>query len=147
MQLVSDSIAYLKTRDDVDPENIGLTGFCIGGRYTMLFLPQITELKSGVAWYGFPYSEGSYNQSMPAEFVQELNVPMLIIHGTRDQYSNISDIYRYATVLDGADKYFEMKVYQGEPHGFMIEDGQLSQSFPAKDAYWQMATFFNRTLV
>jgi carboxymethylenebutenolidase len=148
MQLVSDSIAYLKTRDDVDAENIGLTGFCIGGRYTMLFLPQITELKSGVAWYGFPYSGGSYNQSMPAEFVQELNVPMLIIHGTRDQYSNISDIFRYATVLDGADKYFELKVYQGEPHGFMIDDeGQLSQSFPAKDAYWQMATFFNRTLV
>jgi carboxymethylenebutenolidase len=40
----------------------------------------------------------------------------------------------------------EMKVYQGEPHEFVIEDGQLSQSFPAKDAYWQMATFFNRTL-
>jgi carboxymethylenebutenolidase len=71
---------------------------------------------------------------------------MLIIHGTRDQPSNISDIYRYATELDKADKYFEMKVYQGEPHGFMIRDGQLSQNFSAKDAYWQMASFFNRTL-
>jgi carboxymethylenebutenolidase len=148
MQLVSDSIAYLKTRDDVDPENIGLTGFCIGGRYTMLFLPQITELKSGVAWYGFPYSGGQNNQSMPADFIDQLNVPMLIIHGTHDQYSNISDIYRYATDLNASGKYFEMKVYQGQPHGFMIDDeGQLSDSFEAEDAYWQMATFFNRTLV
>ncbi len=146
MQLVSDSVAYLETRNDVDPENLGLTGFCAGGRFTMLFLPQMTEFKSGVAWYGFPYSGGSNNQSVPADFIDQLDVPMLIIHGTHDQYSNISDIYRYATDLNASGKYFEMKIYQGEPHGFMIENGQLSQSFPAKDAYWQMATFFNRTL-
>jgi carboxymethylenebutenolidase len=84
---------------------------------------------------------------MPADFIDQLDAPMLIIHGTRDQSSNISDIYRYAGELDAADKYFEMKVYQGEPHGFMIDEAQLSQSFPAKDAYWQMATFFNRTLM
>lgn len=147
MQLVSDSVAYLKDRDDVDPENIGLTGFCIGGYYTMLLLPQMDEFKSGVAWYGFPY-RSSGNESMPVDLIDQLDVPMLIIHGTRDQPSNISDIYRYGAALDEADKYFEMKVYQGEPHGFMVDDnGQLSQSFPAKDAYWQMASFFNRTLV
>lgn len=146
-QLINDSIAYLKTRNEVNSSSLGLTGFCAGGRYTMLFLPQIKEFKSGVAWYGFPYSGGSYNQSMPADFIDQLDVPMLIIHGTHDQYSNISDIYRYATDLNASGKYFEMKVYQGEPHGFMIKDGQLSQSFPAKDAYWQMATFFNRTLM
>jgi carboxymethylenebutenolidase len=39
-----------------------------------------------------------------------------------------------------------MKVYQGEPHGFMIEEGQLSQSFAAEDALYQMASFFDRTL-
>jgi dienelactone hydrolase len=43
-------------------------------------------------------------------------------------------------------KYFEMKVYQGGPHGFMIEDGQLSESFASEDAFWQMITFFDRTL-
>jgi carboxymethylenebutenolidase len=72
---------------------------------------------------------------------------MLMIHGTRDQASNIQDIYNYATDLDAEGKYFELKVYQGEPHGFMIGgDGQLSQSFPAMDAFWQMAAFFKRTL-
>ena len=72
---------------------------------------------------------------------------MLIIHGTRDQYSNVTDIYRYASELDAVDKYFELKVYQGEPHGFMItEDGELSESFVAQDAYEEMITFFDRTL-
>ena len=71
---------------------------------------------------------------------------MLIIHGTHDQASNILDIYRYASELNATGKYFELKVYQGEPHGFMIENGKLSQSFPAKDAFWQMVSFFDRTL-
>ena len=145
-QLVLDSISYLKTRNDFDTERMGLTGFCAGGRYTMLYLPQMDAFKSGVAWYGFPYSGGFNNESKPADFIDELKAPMLIIHGTHDQPSKIADIYRYATALNDSGKYFELKVYQGQPHGFMIDKGQLSQSDAAKDAYWQMATFFNRTL-
>lgn len=144
-QLIKDSVSYLKTRKEADSDKVGLTGFCAGGRYTMLFLPQM-DFKSGVAFYGFPYSGGFQNQSKPADFIGQLKVPMLMIHGTHDRSSKISDIYRYATDLNASSKYFELKVYYGEPHGFMVQNGQLSQSFPAKDAFWQMATFFNRTL-
>jgi carboxymethylenebutenolidase len=144
-QLIKDSAAYLKVRNDVDIGNLGLTGFCAGGRYTMLFLPQI-DFRSGVAFYGFPYSTGFRNESKPADFIGRLKTPLLIIHGTYDQASKISDIYRYAEELNASDKYFEMKVYQGEPHGFMVQNGKMSESFPAKDAFWQMVTFFDRTL-
>lgn len=93
-QMIADSNVYLKTRLYVDPERMGLTGFCAGGRYTMLFLPQMNEFKSGVAWYGFPYSSGFHNQTMPIDLVDQLKAPMLIIHGTYDQASRISDIFR-----------------------------------------------------
>jgi carboxymethylenebutenolidase len=145
--LVRNSVSYLEGRDDVDSEKLGLTGFCAGGRYTMLFLPRIEEFESGVAWYGFPYSGGTDTQpDEPASLIDQLEDPVLIIHGTRDEASNVSDIYRYAGELDAADKYFELKVYQGEPHGFMIEDGELSESFVAQDAYEEMIDFFDRTL-
>lgn len=145
--LIRSSISYLESRSDVNTEKLGLTGFCAGGRYTMLFLPQIEEFKSGVAWYGFPYSGGTEAQpDEPANFIDQLEDPILIIHGSRDNISNVSDIYRYAGELDAANKYFELKVYQGEPHGFMVEQGQLSESFVAKDAYEEMIDFFNRTL-
>ncbi len=146
--LIRNSTAYLETRDDVNPEKLGLTGFCAGGRYTMLFLPQIKEFESGVAWYGFPYTGGSELQpDRPASLVDQLDAPMLMIHGTRDQFSNVTDIYRYAGELDSADKYFELKVYQGELHGFMITgSGELSESFVARDAYGEMIGFFDRTL-
>ena len=145
--IVRDSVRFLEDRDDVNEDLLGLTGFCAGGRYTMLFLPQIEEFDSGVAWYGFPYRESTANETAPAGYIDELDDPMLIIHGTADQSSNVTDIYRYATDLDRAGKYFEMKIYQGEPHEFlMTEEDEISESFPAQDAYWQMVTFFNRTL-
>jgi carboxymethylenebutenolidase len=144
--LIGDSVAYLKSKPNVDVNRFGLTGFCAGGRYTMLFLPQMAEFRSGVAWYGFPYSGGFANQSKPVDYIDQLKAPMLMIHGTYDQASPVADIYRYATALNTSGKYFELKVYQGKPHGFMIENGQLSQSFEAVDAYREMVTFFNRTL-
>jgi carboxymethylenebutenolidase len=145
-QLVRDTVTWLGTRNDVDPNRLGLTGFCAGGRYTMLLLPRIEAFRSGVAFYGFPYSGGSSNQT-PASLIGNLDNPMLIIHGTADRASPVVDIYRYATDLDAAGKYFELKIYQGEPHGFMVQNGQLSESFVARDACSEMARFFNRTLI
>ncbi len=141
-QLVQDSMAFLSERDDVDPERIGLTGFCAGGRYTMLFMPQIEGLKAGVAWYGFPYS----GDTQPASLVSDLTMPMLIIHGTNDQPSPIAGIYDYATALHEAGAYFELKVYAGEPHGFMLSGGQLRTDEVAQDAFNEMADFFKRKL-
>jgi len=141
-QLVLDSVDVLKARKDVDPQRLGLTGFCAGGRYTMLFLPTIPAFKAGVAWYGFPYN----GDTKPADLVTGLTAPMLIIHGTADQASKIGDIYRYATALADAKKSFELKVYGGEPHGFMLVKGNLRQDEIAQDAFNQMVTFFQRKL-
>lgn len=141
-QLVNDSVAFLTARDDVDPERLGLTGFCAGGRYTMLLLPQIDSFKAGVAWYGFPYR----GDTTPASLIGDLSAPMLIIHGTADEASPIADIYQYAGDLTSAGKTFELKVYSGEPHGFMLANGELRSDEVAQDAFNEMAAFFGRKL-
>jgi carboxymethylenebutenolidase len=71
---------------------------------------------------------------------------MLMIHGSRDTASPIAGIYNYSIALDGAGKYFELKVYQGKPHGFMITNGSLSSDQASMDAYREMIAFFRRTL-
>ncbi len=145
--LVKDGIYFLKARPDVDAKRLGLTGFCAGGRYTMLFLPVFTEFAAGVAWYGFPENGGTPAQPVkPVEEVNMLQRPLLMIHGSGDQASPIAGIYRYAQALDKAGKYYELKVYQGLPHGFMVQNGQLSAADAAKDAYGEMIGFFTRTL-
>jgi carboxymethylenebutenolidase len=144
--IIRSSVATLQSRTDVDSTNLSLTGFCAGGRFTMLFLPQVKEFKAGVAWYGFPDSSGFTNDTTPTSHIAELNAPMLIIHGSRDKASPIGTIYNYSSNLDVADKYFEMKVYQGKPHGFMLENGSLVREDFTEDAYNSMITFFRRNL-
>ena len=141
-QLLQDSVAFLTAREDVDSDRLGLTGFCAGGRYTMLFLPQMDAFKAGVAWYGFPYS----GETQPADLIDDLSAPMLIMHGTADKPSPIAEIYDYATALTEAGKTFELKVYYGEPHGFMLSEGQLQQDEVAQDAFEQMTSYFKRKL-
>lgn len=142
-QLLRDSVAYLSAREDVDAARIGLTGFCAGGRYTMRYLALLSDLfAAGVAWYGFP------NDGDPSgmDLAGDLADPLLIIHGTADDPSPIGDIYEYAAALDEAGAYFELKVYYGEPHGFMLQGGQLRVDEVAQDAYQQMVSFFQRKL-
>jgi carboxymethylenebutenolidase len=143
--VIESDLAYLGTRPEADVSRVGLTGFCAGGRYTMLFLPQMKEFRSGVAWYGFPYN-GATEDAQPVNHIGELSVPMLMIHGSRDMASPIQGIYNYSVALDSAGKYYELKVYQGKPHGFMITNGSLAQDDVATDAYREMITFFRRTL-
>lgn len=141
-QLVRDSVAVLNQRRDIDTERLGLTGFCAGGRYTMLFLPQIAAFKAGVAWYGFPYR----GDTQPASFIDQLQAPLLMLHGTADTASPIGEIYQYAAALTGVGKYFELKVYYGEPHGFMLTNGEMRQDEITLDAFGQMIQFFQRKL-
>ncbi len=143
--LLRDSLEFLRARKDVLPDAIGLTGFCIGGYHTMYFLPTIPDFAAGVAWYGFPNRGEEGNRPTDPEIVEQLDAPMLIIHGTADEPSPIGDIYDYATVLDENEKYFELAVYQGEPHSFLVSGERLET--PAADAaYEQMVAFFSRTL-
>jgi carboxymethylenebutenolidase len=95
-----------------------------------------------VAWYGFPNN----GDPAPASFVDQLEAPMLIIHGTADEPSPITSIYDYANQLTAASKSFELKVYYGEPHGFMLSNGQLRDDEVAVDAFNQMADYFQRKL-
>ena len=140
---MNDSIAYLHDRNDVDSTRIGLTGFCAGGRYTMLFMPQIDAFAAGVAWYGFP---NCGNPTAPADLIENLDAPMLIIHGTQDRPSPIASIYAYATALGDAGKDFELKVYANEPHGLMLEEGELRRDDVATDAFNEMVAYFRRKL-
>jgi carboxymethylenebutenolidase len=144
--VIRSSLATLQARPDVDTSRLGLTGFCAGGRYTMLFLPQMKEFKAGVAWYGFPFNGGFANDTTPASHIGELSFPMLMIHGSRDQASPVTDIFNYSRQLDSAGKYFEFKEYQGQPHGFMIVNGSLNREDYAMDAYDQMISFFRRKI-
>ncbi|WP_165794322.1 dienelactone hydrolase family protein [Deinococcus aerius] len=145
--LVEDGLKYLAARNDVNINAVGLTGFCAGGRYTMLLLPQMKGFKAGVAWYGFPDQGGTAAKPQaPSAFINQLTALMLIIHGTRDQPSPIATIYAYAGKLDAANKKFKLSVYQGEPHSFLLQNSRIADTFASRDARRDMLNYFREYL-
>ncbi|MDD1704704.1 MAG: hypothetical protein LUP97_05715 [Methanoregula sp.] len=58
----------------------------------------------------------------------------------------MTEIYRYAVVLNQSQKYFELKVYEERPHGLEVQNRVANDSDIGKDAFNEMTTFFNRTL-
>lgn len=145
--LVEDGLKYLSARLDVNINAVGLTGFCTGGRYTMLLLPQMKGFKAGVAWYGFPDQDGTAAKlQAPTALINQLTAPMLIIHGTKDQPSPIASIYAYAGKLDAANKTFKLSVYQGEPHGFLLRESRIADTFASRDARRDTLNYFREYL-
>lgn len=145
--LVEDGLNYLAKRKDVNMNSVGLTGFCAGGRYTMLLLPQIKQFKAGVAWYGFPEQGGTETKPQtPSEVIDALESPLLILHGTKDRPSPIAGIYEYAQKLHEADKNFKLSVYQGEPHSYILNDGRLADTFASRDSQREMLAYFREWL-
>ncbi|MCD0169362.1 MULTISPECIES: dienelactone hydrolase family protein [unclassified Deinococcus] len=145
--LVEDGLKFLGARGDVNMNAVGLTGFCAGGRYTMLLQPQLRQFKAGVAWYGFPDQGGTAAKPQaPTALIGDLGTPMLIIHGTRDVPSPVAGIYAYAQKLDAASKTFKLSVYQGEPHGFLLSGGRLTDTPASRDARRDMLAYFREWL-
>lgn len=145
--LVEDGLKFLSARKDVNMNAVGLTGFCAGGRYTMLLLPQMKQFKAGVAWYGFPDQGGTAAKPQaPTAFIDQLSTPMLILHGTKDVPSPIATIYSYAQKLDAAGKNFKLSVYQGEPHGFLLKDSVITATPASRGARLEMLNYFGEWL-
>ena len=141
-QLLRDGVTFLQSKDNVNADRLGLTGFCAGGRYTMLMLPQLDDFAAGVAWYGFPYN----GEPSAADLAGDLDTPLYIIHGSADQPSPIGEIYNYAQALEEAGAYYELKVYAGQPHGFMVAGADVNREPAAQNAYGEMVAFFDRFL-
>ena len=46
------AVAWIKTSGDGNVEQLGITGFCWGGRIVWLYAAHNAQVKAGVAWYG-----------------------------------------------------------------------------------------------
>ena len=43
-------------------------------------------------------------------------------------------------------QFAQQRIHAGEPHGFMLQNGELRQDDVAKDAFNEMADYFDRKL-
>jgi len=115
-----------------DPQRIGITGFCWGGRIVWLYASHSPELRAGVAWYGRLDNQVTQNQPKhPINVADELNCPVLGLYGGQDHLIPNELVEKMNLKLRKNDKNSMIISYPQSGHGFFAD---YRSSYNHKDA-------------
>ncbi|TKJ29934.1 hypothetical protein CEE39_08680 [bacterium (candidate division B38) B3_B38] len=133
---------YLRSLDFVDPDRIGIWGLSYGGYFTLLSIIRhpdwfraavdVAGTTDYVDWYNDPggwWVQGRmgspeenpelFYKNAPIHFVEKIETPLLILHGTADFNVPFYGSVRLIDELVKNRKNFELMIYPGEDHYFI----------------------------
>jgi carboxymethylenebutenolidase len=141
-------VAYVKKLPAARADRIGVTGFCRGGLYTLLFAAQSPDVKAAVSWYGQvkPAKTAGIRTAGPIDLVAQIKAPVLGLYGGADQGIPVSDVQELESALKAAGKTAEFVIYADAPHAFHADYRPSYRENPAIDAWARCLTWFKAYL-
>jgi len=141
-------VAYAKAHPAARPDRIGVTGFCRGGMYALLFAAHNADVRAAVPWYGTikPAKTPGIRDVGPLDVAAKITAPVLGLYGEADQGIPVADVKELEAALKAAGKSAEFVIYPGAPHAFNADYRQSYRPEAAKDAWTRCVAFFNKHL-
>jgi carboxymethylenebutenolidase len=142
----------LGDREDVT-DRIGCIGFCMGGRYTLLFACASERLSAAVdCWGGFIDRATPDERSTPPrptpplELVEHLHCPLLAAIGAEDQNPSpeLAPHLRERAAASGQE--VKVDVYEGASHAFFADYRPTYRPGPAALLWQETVAFLARHL-
>ena len=141
-------MAYVKQHPAGQADRIGVTGFCRGGMYTLLFAAHTHEVKAAVAWYGQlrPAKTPGVRTAGPLDIAAQIDAPILGLYGGADLGIPVADVKEMAAALKAAGKTSDFVLYPRAPHAFYADYRPSFRPEAAKDAWGRCIAWFNKYL-
>jgi carboxymethylenebutenolidase len=141
-------VAYAKKLPAARADRIGMTGFCRGGLYTLLFAAQSPDVKAAVPWYGQikPAKSAGIRTLGPLDLAAQIKAPLLGLYGEADQGIPVADVKEMESALKAAGKTAEFVLYPDAPHAFHADYRPSYRENAAKDAWARCLAWFNKYL-
>lgn len=100
--------------------NVGITGFCMGGMYTLLAACRLRGLAAAVSWYGM-LRAAALDANKPEhvlDAIERLAVPTLALFGADDALIPAADVAALGERAKRAGRALEIVTYPGAGHAF-----------------------------
>lgn len=126
-------VDYIKTLGNVDGENLGITGFCLGGGLTYQ-LATMYPFKAAVPFYGA--------NPKPLDAVAKISGAVFGIYAGEDMRIT-GCVPALVESMIAHKKTFQLKIYEGTQHAFFNENRPSYNKAAAEDAWAMALVFFN----
>jgi carboxymethylenebutenolidase len=147
-QIVSDgqaAIDYLKKQDFTNGK-FGVTGFCMGGRITLLMAAMSPDVAAASPYYG-PVLAGGPSNIAPMEHVGKIKAPVQGHYGATDMNPKPDDVRAFYAKLKETNPHAEFHIYEGAGHAFHSYNRPMSYNAEVSTKAWNSTLeFFKRHL-
>lgn len=146
---IDGAVRFLRSRPEVRPRSVGITGFCMGGQYALMAACTVPDLAACVSFYGMlRYAEKTLlRPQSPLDLAPDLSCPYLGLFGEDDTLIPRADIKELESILRRAGKTFQTKIYRDAGHAFFNDERpDAYRPEAAKDAWARALAFFRAHL-
>jgi carboxymethylenebutenolidase len=131
---------FLRSRDDVRAQAIGVIGWCMGGKFSIRLAAADPGIRACVMYYGAPISD--------PRAIQGIQAAVLGNFGGDDKGPTPEQVHAFEAALKKAGKKADFKIYPGAGHAFANENNPFGgyREKAARDAWRRTLSFLDREL-
>jgi len=138
------TVAWAKSTGKANTEKLAITGFCWGGRATLVYATHNPKLRAAVPWYGhISRSMNPDDPIIPLKRAADIKAAVLGLYGARDRGIPVSDVRALEAALKAAGNVkSQFVVYPDAGHAFHADYRPSYREGPAKDGWKRMLAWF-----
>jgi carboxymethylenebutenolidase len=132
---------------------VGCVGFCVGGRWTLLFACSSDKVNAAIdCWGGFitrATPDAATTPERPTaviDLAKQLQCPLYVVCGEEDQNPSPTDAAELGKRLEQAGKIFQVEVFKNAGHAFFADYRPSYREAAAFDLWPKMVAFFHKHL-
>jgi carboxymethylenebutenolidase len=144
---VSAAVNYARRLKDTQLGDVGIIGFCMGGRVAYLMAASKPVFKAAAVFYGGNIMKAWGEGPTPFDLTPYVHCPIAGFFGSDDANPSPADVDRIAAQLDKYRKPREFHRYDGAGHAFLnFTNPAVYREEPARDAWERLIPFLQRHL-
>jgi carboxymethylenebutenolidase len=138
------AVAWAKSTGKADVAKLAITGFCWGGRATLVYATHNPNLRAAVPWYGHISRAMNPNDPIiPLKHAARIKAAVLGLYGAQDRGIPVKDVRALEAALKAAgNTKSQFVVYPDAGHAFHADYRPSYREGPAKDGWKRMLAWF-----